>query len=72
MPVSGPNRGRFTAPLEIGQTITMEFTIEGSGQFVPTEGTTSARVRLFLQEQGDTLIPQPSSISGGGVQLSLG
>ena len=41
--------------VSIGQTVTMVFTIEGSGNFVPTDGTASARVRLFLQEQGDTL-----------------
>jgi hypothetical protein len=39
----------------VGQTVTMVFTIEGSGTFIPTEGTASARVRLFLQERGDTL-----------------
>ena len=41
--------------ISVGQTVTMVFTIEGSCNFIPTEGTASARVRLFMQEQGDTL-----------------
>ena len=44
-----------TPSVNVGQTVTMVFTIEGSGNFVPTEGTASARVRLFMQEQGDSL-----------------
>ena len=41
--------------VSVGQTVTMVFTIEGGGNFVPTEGAASARVRLFMQERGDTL-----------------
>jgi hypothetical protein len=41
--------------VRVGQTITMHFAITGKGNFVPTEGTAPARVRLFLQQQGDTL-----------------
>jgi hypothetical protein len=32
--------------------------LRGKGNFVPTEGTTTARVRLFLQQRGDTLTAQ--------------
>lgn len=42
----------------VGRTITMHFAITGNGNFVPTEGTATARVRLFLQQQGDTLTAQ--------------
>jgi hypothetical protein len=41
-----------------GQTITMHFAITGNANFVPTEGTATARVRLFLQQRGDTLTAQ--------------
>ena len=41
--------------VKIGQTITMRFAITGNAQFIPTEGTATARVRLFLQQKGDTL-----------------
>jgi hypothetical protein len=44
--------------IRVGQTITMHFAITGNGNFVPTEGTATARVRLFLQQQGDTLTAQ--------------
>jgi hypothetical protein len=44
--------------VRVGQTITMHFTITGNGNFVPTEGTETARVRLFLQQRGDTLTAQ--------------
>jgi hypothetical protein len=42
----------------VGQTITMHFAITGKGNLVPTEGTATARVRLFLQQRGDTLTAQ--------------
>jgi hypothetical protein len=45
-------------PFRVGQTITMHFAITGKGTFVPTEGTTTARLRLFLQQRGDTLTAQ--------------
>jgi hypothetical protein len=44
--------------VRVGQTITMHFAITGKGNFVPTEGTATARVRLFLQQRGDTLTAQ--------------
>ena len=44
--------------IRVGQTITMHFAITGKGNFVPTEGTATARVRLFLQQRGDTLTAQ--------------
>jgi len=44
--------------VRVGQTITMHFAITGKGDFVPTEGTAAARVRLFLQQRGDTLTAQ--------------
>jgi len=44
--------------VRVGQTITMHFAISGKGNFVPTEGTTTARVRLFLQQRVDTLTAQ--------------
>jgi hypothetical protein len=44
--------------IRVGQTITMHFAITGKGSFVPTEGTATARVRLFLQQRGDTLTAQ--------------
>jgi hypothetical protein len=50
--------------VRVGQTITMHFAITGRGNFVPTEGTATARVRLFLQQRGDTLTAQ--RINAGG------
>jgi hypothetical protein len=46
--------------IKVGQSITMRFAISGSDKpnFVPTEGTATARVRLFLQQRGDTLTAQ--------------
>jgi hypothetical protein len=44
--------------IRVGQTLTMHFAITGNTNFVPTEGTATARVRLFLQQQGDTLTAQ--------------
>jgi hypothetical protein len=44
--------------IKAGQTITLQFAITGKGNFVPTEGTATARVRLFLQQRGDTLTAQ--------------
>jgi hypothetical protein len=38
-----------------GQTITMVFSLEGDGKLLATEGTASARVRLFMQRAGDTM-----------------
>jgi hypothetical protein len=38
-----------------GQTITMMFAIVGDGKIVPTQGDPPARVRLFLEQAGDTL-----------------
>jgi hypothetical protein len=44
--------------IRVGQTITMHFAITGKGNFVPTEGNATARVRLFLQQRGDMLTAQ--------------
>ena len=44
--------------VKVGQIIKMHFAITGNANFVPTEGTATARVRLFLQQQGDTLTAQ--------------
>jgi hypothetical protein len=46
--------------IKVGQSITMRFAISGSDKpnFVPTEGTATARVRLFLQQRGDTVTAQ--------------
>src|SRR5262245_6958682 len=44
--------------VRVGQTIMMRFAITGNGGFTPTEGTANARVRLFLQQQGDMLTAQ--------------
>jgi hypothetical protein len=49
---------KVTSAIKIGQTITMHFAITGNANFVPTEGTATARVRLFLQQRGDTLTAQ--------------
>jgi len=49
---------KLAPALSVGQTITMHFNIAGNAKFVPTEGTATARVRLFLQQQGDTLTAQ--------------
>lgn len=43
-PVSEPGRSVMTAA----------FDIDGSGQFVATQGTAPAAIRLFLQRRGDT------------------
>lgn len=45
-----------TAPaVTAGQTITMKFSLAGSGKLIATQGDQPARVRLMLQQQGDTL-----------------
>ena len=49
---------KLAPAMKVGQTITMHFAITGSAHFVPTEGTATARVRLFLQQRGDTLTAQ--------------
>jgi hypothetical protein len=49
---------KLAPPIKVGQTITMHFAITGNGNFVPTEGTATGRVRLFLQQSGDTLTAQ--------------
>lgn len=41
--------------VKLGQTITMVFSLEGSGQLLANEGRSAAKVRLFLQRKGDTL-----------------
>jgi hypothetical protein len=46
---------KLAPAIKVGQTITMHFAITGNANFVPTEGTATARVRLFLQQRGDTL-----------------
>jgi hypothetical protein len=49
---------KLAPAIKAGQTITMHFAITGNANFVPTEGTATARVRLFLQQRGDTLTAQ--------------
>jgi hypothetical protein len=49
---------KLAPAIKVGQTITMHFAITGNANFVPTEGTATARVRLFLQQRGDTLTAQ--------------
>jgi hypothetical protein len=49
---------KLAPAIKVGQTITMHFAISGNATFVPTEGTATARVRLFLQQRGDTLTAQ--------------
>jgi hypothetical protein len=49
---------KLAPAIKVGQTITMRFAITGNTSFVPTEGTATARVRLFLQQRGDTLTAQ--------------
>ena len=41
--------------VKLGQTITMVFSLEGTGRLVATEGSSPAKVRLFMQRKGDTL-----------------
>jgi hypothetical protein len=61
---------KLAPAIKVGQTITMHFAITGNANFVPTEGTATARVRLFLQQSGDTLTAR-SRISAGGAYLML-
>jgi hypothetical protein len=49
---------KLAPAMKVGQTITMRYAITGNANFVPTEGTATARVRLFLQQRGDTLTAQ--------------
>jgi hypothetical protein len=42
-------------PVEPGQTITMAFSLAGDGKLSANEGRSAAKVRLFIQRQGDTL-----------------
>jgi len=49
---------KLAPAMKVGQTITMHFAITGNANFVPTERTATARVRLFLQRRGDTLTAQ--------------
>jgi hypothetical protein len=44
--------------IKTGQTIAMHFVITGKANVVPTEGSATARVRLLLQQRGDTLTAQ--------------
>ncbi len=46
---------RPSHPLKLGQTITIRFSIEGTGRLVPTEGAPPAKLRLLLQQKEDTL-----------------
>jgi hypothetical protein len=41
--------------VQLGQTITMVFSLEGRGKLLPNEGRSPAKVRLFMQRKGDTL-----------------
>jgi len=41
--------------VQLRQTLTMEFLLEGTGRLLATEGASSAKVRLFMQRKGDTL-----------------
>jgi hypothetical protein len=49
---------KLAPAIKAGQTITMHFALTGNANFVPTEGTATARVRLFVQQRGDTLTAQ--------------
>lgn len=40
--------------VQLGQTITMVFSLQGTGKLVANEGRSPAKMRLFLQRQGDT------------------
>jgi hypothetical protein len=40
--------------LQLGQTITMVFSLQGTGTLLANEGRSPAKVRLFVQRQGDT------------------
>jgi hypothetical protein len=53
-----PNQNGVHYVCKVGQTITMHFAITGNGSFVPTEGTATARVRLFLQQRDDRFTAQ--------------
>lgn len=44
--------------VQMGQTLTMEFSLEGTGKLLATEGASPAKVRLFMQRKGDTLTAQ--------------
>ncbi len=41
--------------VQLGQTITMVFSLEGIGKLLTNEGRSPAKVRLFMQRKGDTL-----------------
>ena len=41
-----------------GQTITMVFSLEGTGKLLANEGRSPAKVRLYMQRKGDTLTAQ--------------
>lgn len=45
------------SPMSVGQKITMQFSLSGSGKIVPTasSGSGSAAVRLFIQQTGDNM-----------------
>ena len=45
-------------PVTLGQTVSLTFTVEGDGEWKPTEGDPPARVRLFLWRKGDNLTGQ--------------
>lgn len=46
---------KIAPALKQGQKVSMAFRIDGNGTIVPTEGPPPARVRLFIQEKGDTM-----------------
>jgi hypothetical protein len=41
--------------VQLGQTITMVFSLHGSGKLLANEGRSAAKVRLFVQRLGDTM-----------------
>jgi hypothetical protein len=46
---------KAASPVALGQTITLRFAIMGDGKLIPTQGDPPAKLRLFLQQAGDTM-----------------
>jgi hypothetical protein len=60
---------KLAPAIKLGQT-TMHFAITGNGNLVLTEGTATARVRLFFN-RGAIPLRHRSRISAGGAYLML-
>ncbi len=46
---------KTSGPIALGRTIAISFAIQGDGKLIPTQGDPPAKLRLLLQQAGDTM-----------------